>query len=245
MTESKLAPQIETGLDSFCLQAREALGDNLLAIVLYGDALKGRGHQIAVEVMLILVRPTALALDALAEPVRQGMQDFRLSVMLVSPEDLQTSTDVFPIKFRDMQRHHRLLWGQDLLGTLVVEREHLRLRCEQEFKNLLLRLRRQYLQFCRQPADYEAVLKSSLTPCLLTLATLIELRGDAEADAANPADLLARAQRVLDLDISALTRLVALKAEKASQDAAGLKTLYADFLHTVERLSLLADRLEA
>ena len=45
----------------------------------------------------------------------------------------------------DMQQDYILLCGQDVMKDLTIKRDHLRLRCEQEIKNLMLRLRSSYL----------------------------------------------------------------------------------------------------
>jgi hypothetical protein len=132
---------VRHGLDRFCRDLQEALGEQLLAIVLYGGLAKGEYSPTGsdVNVMVVVREVTIETLDNVLLPVQRGIRDFGLAIMLLSDEDLRRSTDVFPTKFLDIQHHHQLLWGADVLEGLEISRDHLRLRCEQEIKNLSLR----------------------------------------------------------------------------------------------------------
>jgi hypothetical protein len=58
---------------------------------------------------------------------------------------LEESADVFPIEFLDMRSHHILLMGRDLLAGLIVRRDHLRLQCERELREKMMRLCEAYI----------------------------------------------------------------------------------------------------
>ena len=142
-----LPTPVSQGLERFCSQLQEALGEQLVSVILYGGLAKGEYAASSgdVNLMVVVNEVTVEALDKAISPVQQGMRDFGLAVMLLSEDNLRRSTDVFPIKFLDMQQHHRVVWGKDVLADLLIAKDHLRLRCEQEIKNLLLRLRQFYL----------------------------------------------------------------------------------------------------
>lgn len=131
LAELQLPQEVQIGLPRFCEQIHSTLGNlrpDLLAVLLYGHLVKSPPEPGPTEVLLVLTQISAEHLERLAPPIRQGLQDFRLSVMLLTPEDLARSTDVFPIKFADIHRHHLLLWGNDPLQELQITAAHLRLR---------------------------------------------------------------------------------------------------------------------
>jgi hypothetical protein len=60
---------------------------------------------------------------------------------LLSEEELRTSTDCFPIEFHDMRERRRVLFGQDLIQDLAIDRTFYRAQVEMELRSKLLRLR--------------------------------------------------------------------------------------------------------
>ncbi|MEZ0373455.1 MAG: hypothetical protein ACAI44_30480 [Candidatus Sericytochromatia bacterium] len=241
-----LPPEIQGGLDRFCEQIRSALGTDLISVVLYGDLVKGQPatSELPTELMLVLKQSSVDQLDKLVEPLQEGIQAIRLSLMLTTPEDLRSSTDVFPIKFMDIQRHHQLLWGSDSLAEISIAREHLRLRCEQECKNLLLRLRRSYVLRARQPEMLAATLKSSLSPLLSDLEVLYGLE-TGQPRLADASALIAAVAGTFDFDPAPLKDVLELKNGGSKPDSGAVKSLYGRFLETIERIAGIADRLKA
>jgi hypothetical protein len=240
---SGLPAPVREGLERFCHQLENVLGDGLVSLVLYGGLAKNDPYDPRtsdVNVMVVLKEVTVEILDVLAPLVQKGRRAFRLSPMVLTENDLRTSTDVFPIKFLDMQKHHRVLWGQDVLAELPVAREHLRLRCEQEIKNLMLRLRQFYLQRAHLPEAIEGTLNRALASLWASLAVLVELKSG-EAPAGH-GDVLEAAEK-LGLDTQALQSALALRRGERKPDAAELKQLYDAFMRTVQQAAEIADTL--
>ena len=63
--------------------------------------------------------------DKAVGPIRQGERDHRFSVMLLSEDNMRRSTDVFPIKFTDIQQFHHVLAGREVLSDLQGQRSTL------------------------------------------------------------------------------------------------------------------------
>lgn len=137
---------VQSGLDQFCEKMQSALGEQLVSIVLYGGFVDEdlAPENAAVNVMVVLKDVSVELLDRAAAPVQVAGREFGQRVLLLSEDELRRSTDVFPIKFLEMQRRHLLLQGRDMLADLQISHDHLWLRCEQEIKNLMLRLHHFY-----------------------------------------------------------------------------------------------------
>jgi hypothetical protein len=237
-------PTVREGLDKFCNQLQEALGENLVSITLYGGLAKGEYSPTGsnVNIMIVLKDVNVDLLEKAASPVRQGMRDLRLSIMVLSEEDLQLSTDVFPTKFLDMQRYHQVLWGKDLLAGLSIARDHIRLRCEQEIKNLLLRLRSFYLQRLHRPELIEGTLTGAVSSFLSDLSTLLILKtGESPAGKSAIADM---ASHEFGLDKITFQKILEMKYGTYKPDLAEMKTLYNDFMTAVQRAAQIVDKFE-
>jgi predicted nucleotidyltransferase len=240
---ASLPAAVREGLERFCDQLREALGGSLVSIVLYGGLAKNDGYDPRtsdVNVMVVLTDACVDLLDRAAAPTRAAVRDLRLAPMVLSEHDLRRSTDVFPVKFRDMQRHHYVLWGKDVLGDLHVADDHLRLRCEQEIKNLMLRLRRFYLLRGEFPEAIQATLARAISSLLASLGVLAELKtGQATKTKSEAVD----AADKLGLDGRTLRSVLALKRGELQPDASQLKQLFDAFMQTVSQAAEMVDSL--
>ena len=172
--------QVASWSDGFA----SALGDSLQSVVLYGGLAKGEfmPEHSDVNVLIVLRTIDVQVLDRAAPLVRQGGFEFGLTAMLLTETDLRDSAAVFPIKFLDMQRRHKVLWGEDPLAKLTVTRDHLRLRCDQELRNLSLRLRQQYIQRTDRSELLQATLNRAVSSLLVNLGVLLELKAGRVVD---------------------------------------------------------------
>ncbi len=196
-------------------------------------------EQSDVNVLLVFRTVNVGVLDRAAPLVRQGVLEFRLSAMLATEADLRDLADVFPIKFQDMQRRHKLLWGEDPFPKVSVAREHLRLRCEQELRNLSLRLRQSYIQRSDRPELLQAALSRAVSSLLVNVGVLLELRTGKLVDSKQ--DALANAKQ-LGIPAEPVRQAWALKLGEFHPDAAGLKALFASFMDAVQQTADLADK---
>jgi hypothetical protein len=235
--------QVRDGLERFCNQLREAVGEQLVSIVLYGGLAKGEYNPQTsnVNVMILLKEVTVEILDRATPPVQQGIRDFRLSILVLSEEDLQRSTDVFPTKFLDMKQFHTVLWGKDPLADLHISRDHLRLRCEQEIKNLLLRLRQFYLYRIHRSEMIESTLTSAVSSFLTNLGLLLTLKTGESPGGKNA--IADAAAYEFGIDNAPLQNILDIKYGSYRPDLAELKALYNAFMSTVQTAANIVDRL--
>ncbi len=233
---------VQESLERLGNQLQEALGEQLLSIILYGGLAKGEyaPQSSDVNVMVVLKEITLAALDRIAPLLQQAGRDINLAPLLLSENDLRRSTDVFPIKFLDMQRHHHVLWGRDMLADLPIARDHLRWRCEQEIKNLLLRLRQFYLRRSHYSERIESTLTRALPAFLTSLSMVVELKIGAATT--TKAEIIAAAEKI-GLNNQPLRDIFALKRGELKPDAAELKRLYGAFMQTVQQAAEIVDTL--
>ena len=117
------------------------------SIVLYGPAAHGDDYDDASFNVLIVLETVDLAsLRAVAAPIARWLKKGRPMPRLFSPKLLQGASDVFPIELLDIADHHVVLHGEDPLTRLQVSTDHLRLQCERELREKLLRLEEGFLE---------------------------------------------------------------------------------------------------
>ncbi|TNE46900.1 MAG: hypothetical protein EP343_21505 [Deltaproteobacteria bacterium] len=240
--KTHLPKHIQDAVATFCEKIEKIEGDNLVSIVLYGSGAKGGYNEYTsnINIVLVLEEASIEVLDRLAGVIHYGSQEFGIGVMVSEPHDLDRSTDVFPIKFRDIQRHYVILSGEDLIESLSIEETHLRLRCEQEFKNLMWRMRYFYLHRKHRSEQVEATLMSVTSEFLIATEALLYL--ETGESFTTKEEIVDAAAKELDFPASLLKKLLSLKQTKLKPNEDELRSLYQQLMELVTFAADLADR---
>jgi hypothetical protein len=127
---------------------RDAVGDRLRSVLLYGPLAHGDGYPPVghANLMLVLSDLEPGTLRDLRAPVRWWLRKDQPWPRLFTPELIVESRDIYPIELIDLARHHRVLHGDDPLADLAIDRDKLRLQCERELRENLMRLREGYVE---------------------------------------------------------------------------------------------------
>jgi predicted nucleotidyltransferase len=122
---------------------KQAQGESLRSVILYGSAAAGEHneHFSDLNVLCVLTHVTPDELGASASIFEWWRKLGNPSPLLLSEEELRTSTDCFPIEFHDMQERRRVLFGPDVIENLAIDRTFYRAQVEMELRSKLLRLR--------------------------------------------------------------------------------------------------------
>ena len=97
--------------------------------------------------------------------------------MFVLEAELPAAAEAFAVKFDDIARRHRVLYGDDLIARLTVSRESKKIRLRQILMNLALRLRQQYATTSLREEHLATVIADSAGPLRSAAATLLEIEG--------------------------------------------------------------------
>ena len=122
---------------------RKAYGERLVSVVLYGSAVTGERHAgfSDYNILCVLTEITPRELAAGVDLFRWWREQGCPSPLLMTEHELATSTDCFAIEFRDIQEHHQILAGKDVISGLAVEDGFYRAQVEHDLRAKLLRLR--------------------------------------------------------------------------------------------------------
>jgi hypothetical protein len=236
--------RLEQTLLAFVDDVRDALGDTLVNVTLYGSAtgedwVPARSN---VNTMLVVRAVSSAVLEALSGLMPAWRRRRFAPPLLVDEEFLERSRDAFPIEYDDIHRAHRVLYGPDVVAAITVERAQLRRQCEEEARGKLLRLRAAYLDAAGRPAELEHLLLESLKTFLVILRHVVHLRG-------NPvphgyADVLAAGERLLG-PLPAFRRVLEHRRGTGSLPRGEWRAEFRRYLADVERVVAAVDTLHA
>jgi hypothetical protein len=211
--------EVSSALDALCSELRTVAGGNLRGLILYGGLAQGRFRPKSSDVNLVVLldKADAGSLRPLAPAFRRAFRAAGVNAFILTPHEVREAADVFPTKFLDIARFHRLLWGENPFQGITVEPEHVRLRVEQELRNMLMRLRHRYAMVADDAAAISAALRHVSTSLAVELRAMLELQRT-PPEGEDPPAVLRAAARTLGLDAGVLERLWDLHEGKAPED---------------------------
>lgn len=167
---------IESKLSDLTRRLTDTFGEQLISVVLYGSGAGEDWNQNSsdLNILCVLRRISPEELRQ-AEPIVQWWRESgNPSPLLLTEEEVQTSTDCFPMEFRDMQHHRRVLHGPDLIEDLVIDNKFYRAQVEHELRAKHLRLRQRAAEVLSQPERLQRLMTDSVsTFCVLGRHALI------------------------------------------------------------------------
>lgn len=196
----------------------KALGDDLLSIVLYGAAVHGDVYREVgqLNLMVVCANLETETLSQLSAPVQWWLRSGHPWPRLFSPDLIRDSVDIYPIEYLDITRHHRVLFGSDPLADLDVDVAHLRLQCERELREKLMRLREGFVESRGRAKLLRQLLAASYASFALVWRGCLHLLGAPVP--AHDRDVAVALCRRLDLDPTPFEEVAAMAAGKSKLD---------------------------
>ncbi len=182
-------------------------GDDLVGVVVHGSATRGEFVDGRSDVDLVVVlregkRPT---LERLAEPIALARAAVRAEVLVLLEGELARSADVFPLLYEEVRASHVLLAGDDPFAALSIAPEHVRLRVEQELRDLRVKLRRAVVDARGDGATLSAWVNRSTKLARSPLRALLSLLGAPPSPKLDA--VMAAAGKRFRVDVSLLGRV--------------------------------------
>jgi hypothetical protein len=160
------------------VSAAESFGDDLVSVVLYGSAAEGALRPTSdVNVVFVLRAFDRIKGDRFRGQLQVAQAAIQLSAMFLLADELDAAARAFAQKFADIQRRHRVLYGEDPLRSLTIPRPALVGRLDQVLLNITLRLRALYLERGRFAEQLSGLIAQMSGPIRTCAASLLELEG--------------------------------------------------------------------
>ncbi len=222
---------------------RNAQQDRLLSVILYGSAATGDHHEefSDLNVLCVLTQVTPAELGA-CEPVFKWWQaQGNPSPLLLSEEEVRTSTDCFPIEFHDMQERRQVLFGRDVIEGLVIDKVFYRAQVEHELRAKLLRLRQKAAGVLADKAALLRLMIDSVSSFFVLSRHALLLSGIAPGWQKRD---VARNLAGIGVDPVPFDTLLDLRERKKKAGDVDPEALFASYLTQFELVVRRVDRLE-
>lgn len=236
-----MAGKSERDVERFAERLEGALGEGLVAALLYGSAARGtyvKGRS-DLNVLVILRDASAEALRPAAAILADWTKAGEPAPLVFGEAEWRSSADVFPIEIEDMREAHRVLRGRDVLAGLATTRADLRRELEREVRGKLLRLRTEYAAAAPSGKALARLLVASASTFLTLLRATLRLAE--RVPPREPAALVRAAAEVAGMDETAFDWVVGRLEGKAMPALEPFDPVAARYVDAIERLARFVD----
>ena len=237
--------KIEDTIDGFVKRAREAAatnaGLNIESIILFGSAAAGDFHPglSNLNLLCVLGDCSFAALQGLAPVAKWWEKQKQPPPLCMTRKELDRSTDVFTIELLDMQQHHRVLFGEDVVQSLRISMHVHRVQVEYELREKLILLRQQLLLAAGNNSRlWDLLLRSVPSFGTLFRHALIALGDNSQSGRREAAQALAKRA---GFDPSAIDQVLDVREHKADPKKMDINDLVTGYLAAIEKVAASVD----
>lgn len=159
-------------IDNLINNLKEIFDERLISVILYGSCVTGEceGDFADINAIVIIDNLKAIDLKTSYSAVKEFSNNYLWGLfpyqkhpapLFMDKDEWLDSCDVYPIEYLDIKARYKILYGEDLVTPLNFEKKNLRHQCEYEVKNLLIKLRQNYLVKSNDKKEIEHLLKIS------------------------------------------------------------------------------------
>lgn len=240
---SAIRTDIKDIIEPYLQSLLELHKENIVTIALYGSA-SGKDFSIKNSDINLIVIFKELDFPQLRDSLKlvaRGMKKKITAPLFLSQRHILTSKDVFPIEFLEIKENHIILYGEDLLSTMLIDQSHTRLFCEEQIKGKLLRIRQAYLEIGLRNKGIESLMKESLYSLIPVFRALIRITG-APAPVEKEA-VLKKISGIFALDEGVFIAILKDKKDDEKIDGKEVTVYFEKYIQEIKKLAIAVDKL--
>jgi len=161
--------------------------------------------------------------------------------LVMTPEYIRSSLDVFPVEFLNFKLIHETAFGEDILSGLEIKKMDLRHQCERELKVKLIALRQGYISSMGDRKVLAEGLAGSITGYMPLFRGIILLLG--KQPPVLQGDVIKALADASNISSDAFAKVLGLKREGTKLSLPELNALFGDYYAATEKLGELVNEI--
>lgn len=244
MKETNLKDEINKRFNPFLDEVLSSYNDNIHSISIFGSALTKDYNPKTSDInsVFVLNKMDLKFLEHFAPLGKKYGKKRIASPLIMTPEYIESSLDVFPVEFFNLKLLHRTVSGKDIFQNLEISKADLRHQCERELKSRLIGLRQGYLASLGNRKILTRGFVDSFSGYIPLFRGIIYLLG--QKAPANSTEVLALLQDVAGINIDAFQTVLNIKAKNIKQTTDKLNTIFEEYYKAIEKLGDITDEIK-
>jgi hypothetical protein len=227
----------------FLARLREAAQGNLVSVIIFGSTAGGDFHAEYSDINLfcVLRDSSFAALKAVAPVVKWWDRQKQPPPLFMTRDEIERSADVFSIELLDMQQHHKVVFGEDVLQGLKIPLDLHRVQVEYELREKLALLRRHLLLATGKDSRLWGLLTQSVSSFVTLFRHALMVMGE-EAPVGKRDAVQALANKI-GFDASGFLQVLDVRENKIKPGALDAEDVFSRYLAAVEKVTAAVDRM--
>lgn len=154
-------------LNQLVISLQDIFSNRLLSVFIFGSKANSSDESLNsnVDLFIIVDNVRGEDLTKLFPAVQRWISKGNPYPLIMGKEEFYSMSDIYAIEYSDIKWNNQLIYGDDFTQSLNINYFDLRLQCERELKNLILKMRGFYLEHGRA--------KSAIFPAIATIAKTV------------------------------------------------------------------------
>jgi len=159
--------------------------------------------------------------------------------LIMTPDYISTSLDVFPIEFLNFKLVHSTVFGEDILKDIEINRMDLRHQCERELKAKLISLRQGYISSAGDKKMLTEGFVNSITGYIPLFRGITYLLG--KEPPVRQKDVISTLSQAANINTDIFDRVLKEKHKKIKLSIEDLNSIFENYYTATENLGKIVD----
>ena len=229
-------------LDRFVKDLQEILGDNLISVIAYGSQANVKNAKNNLNLMIVTNQLTAEFLYSVAEPIQKWIKAKNPIPVIMNRDEWYSSFDIYALEYSDIKDNHRIIYGENLVDSIYINKYYLRLECESELKSLLLEYKNNFLLNIKSDKKMKQVLNNVIKTLLVIFRAILRLYNHQVPYRA--IDIIEAVSQYISFNKSVMMKLAKVKYEKDNYKKQELLCVEAEIINDIQYILKQVDTMQ-
>ena len=239
----RLSRTVEEKVRPFLEEILAGYRDNIDSIHLVGSAVTEDYHEKTSDInSVVVLKEMNLKFVEFLAPLGKRYRKKGVSAPLImTPDYIKTSLDVFPVEFLDLKHIHETVFGDDILQSIDISNSDLRQQCERDVKSRLVGLRQGYISSMGDRPELTARLAGSISGYMPLFRGIIYLMGRERP--VKKHDVIAELHSVTGVDTSIFRKVLDIRRGSLKPAKEEIDKVFEEYYAATEKIGEIVDGL--
>lgn len=221
-------------LDKFIEELKNTLGENLVSVIAFGSQANVEDAKSNLNLMIVTNELTAENLYDISKPVKKWVKGKNPIPVIMNRDEWYSSFDVYAIEYSDIKENYRIIYGEDLVPTICINKYFLRLQCESELKSLLLKYKNNFLMNVKSDREMKKLLNNVIKTLLVIFRSVLRLHDSAVPYRA--VDIIEFASNYLSFNKIVMSKIAKVRYENEDYTKQELLFIEAELVKDIQNI---------